>query len=109
MQLKYLIIENGGLPVPILFSELIQHNWVKVDKCSAATSGGFVRLLARDDGGVFAVTHGESVSLRLKPAKGDSELIESYLNKILDLGAGVACNFVESVKHPKRKVRDGNW
>jgi len=83
MQLKYIIVETrDSVPVPILFSELIQHKWVKVDTCSVAVSAGFVRLLARDDGGVFAACHGESVSLRLKPAKGDSQLIESYLNKL---------------------------
>lgn len=82
MQLKYLIFEtNDGIPVPILFSELLQHNAVGIADAKPI-SGGYVRLLARDDGGVFAACHGESISLRLTPAKGDSQLIESYLNKV---------------------------
>jgi hypothetical protein len=93
MQLKYLIVETkDGIPVPILFSELLQHNAVCV-LSATPVSGGYVRLLARDDGGVFAACHGESISLGLRPAKGDSQLIESYLNKLP--GA--------------TEIRDGNW
>jgi len=94
MQLKYLIFETkDGLPVPVIFSELLQHNTVSVANAKPV-SGGFVSLIGADNDGVFAAPHGESISLQLKPAIGDSQLIESYLNKL---------------SPPATEVRDGNW
>jgi hypothetical protein len=81
MQLKYLIFETkDGLPVPVIFPEIILHKQVQVCECGPAISGGYVRLLGADNGQVIAAPHGESTSLRLRPKAGDSKLIEMVVN-----------------------------
>lgn len=76
MKLKYIVFNtDDGLLVPVIFSDALPHNSVKVTKATP-TSAGFVRLFGGDDGKIIAVTSGESISLKLTPAPDDRALIE---------------------------------
>lgn len=101
MTLKYLTFHTpDGIPVPILFSEVLLHNSVRIAGVGEAQSGGYCKLVARDDGGVSAICYGQSTSLGLTPKLGDSQLIEELAN------GKATPNGPEQLR---RAIKDGNW
>lgn len=84
---KYIIVEDGGLAVPVVFSYLQKHSEVAAGR--KVIAAGFVSFridwkgINHDDSEMVAVCYGQSVSLNVK-SRGveDSELIERFiLNK----------------------------
>lgn len=75
MNLKYLIVSSiDDIPVPVIFSELLQHRDC-VPEDTVAISGGYVKLQHGK-----AVCYSQSISLNLKPGADDAAIIESYLH-----------------------------
>ena len=73
--MKYIIIRELGIEGPIMFPDFIQHSDAVNPKTKKPVSAGF---FDRDASGQV-VTHGESISLGLKPRKQDATLIQIAL------------------------------
>lgn len=69
--LKYIIVENGGLEMPIIFNETFNHSFI-AEPHRKVVSAGFV-ILTRD-GQVSA--YGKSTTLGIDSRETDSELIK---------------------------------
>lgn len=87
--MKYIIIEDDGIEVPIIFSELLKHIDVKGQR--KVISAGFCQIdvktiLGEDPNGsedksVLSVNcGGKSVGLGVKSRAEDAELIKKHLN-----------------------------
>lgn len=75
MKSKYLIIEDKGLEIPILFSPLFKHNEVLGGKM--AVSAGFCRIKSVNP--LVVETWGNSVGLNLNSRPEDKGIIVSLL------------------------------
>ena len=71
--MKYIIINND---TPIIFPEYLEHS--KFSDMGKITSAGFCNF-DKDRLGTWLIIHGESLSLKLKPAEDD----KSWLNLLL--------------------------
>lgn len=74
MKLKYLIVSINDIPVPVIFSELLQHKDC-VPNGTEPLSGGYLTIQNGK-----AVCYSESISLHLRSGAGDSNLVTSYLS-----------------------------
>lgn len=80
---KYIIVEERGHEVAIVFDSLIQHNSFSSVKIISA---GFFRIEIIFDSVLInyafeVITFGESISLKLKPRKEDAALITKILKE----------------------------
>ena len=69
---KYIIIDNGGVEVPIVFDEILSHKEMSYNK--TVISAGFLDVW-ENEVSVF----GESVTLNIKSRKEDAILIKKML------------------------------
>lgn len=72
-QSKYLIVEDSGLEIPIVFNPILQH--YKVGENQIKISAGFC---SRGEDGRFSVW-GKSISLELKSRPEDAEILNRYI------------------------------
>ncbi len=73
--MKYIIFDQNGLELPVVFPEMIGHDSMKnVFGNCPVVSAGFCRFHAQDVGVVIACW-GESVSLGVKSRLEDSEVL----------------------------------
>jgi hypothetical protein len=71
--MKYIIVEDAGLEIPIIFSELLTHKQVKPEY-SKLVSAGFCSVNIWDSAIRFSCW-GASVSLNVKSRLGEDEEI----------------------------------
>jgi hypothetical protein len=75
--MKYIVIDSGGLELPILFPDVIKHKDIPVKN---AISAGTVQIWTSEDGTINVSCFGESVSLKVKSrASEDSNLIKQMI------------------------------
>ena len=89
MTKKYIIVPSMGIPVAILFCELLGHDDVaRAFPQGRVLSAGFVSIVMEEEGGTesrkghivaHAHCYGESTTLHLKPGLDDAEIIEKQL------------------------------
>ncbi len=72
--MKYVMIREC---LPIVFTEAIQHDTFR---SLGVTSAGFCDI-TWDEQGQYVQAYGESVSLRLKPAPGDTKILTQFMIK----------------------------
>ena len=81
-QAKYIIFDNGGLEIPVVFSPLLQHNQVASGLHLPVLSAGFCATLSsetRADKPKW-ICWGQSISLRIKSRESvDAEILNRYL------------------------------
>lgn len=75
MRMKYIVVNQNGIRIPVLFGDALNHCDVAFQVQLQVLSAGFVQIL---DGQVR--TYGKSVSLNLVPNLQDEELITATLN-----------------------------
>lgn len=73
MNLKYLIISQGDLEVPLVFSPLLLHEQV-AEKCRIISAG----FCGWDDSGKW-IAGGRSASLALSTRPQDAEILNTHL------------------------------
>lgn len=75
--MKYIIVEEGGLELPVIFPVIWNHSDVaaRINDCNTVVSAGFLK---RNDSGNLYVTGG-STSLRVKSRPEDLDLILKHL------------------------------
>jgi len=82
---KYIIVDEAGLEVPVVFGPLLQHSQVAGGR--KVISAGFChsRIIAAEEHPAFDIyvlkweTWGESISLSKKSRPEDAEILSKYL------------------------------
>jgi hypothetical protein len=86
--LKYIMFDMGGLKVPVLFPNILQHSDVAHGR--KVVSAGEVKLSGADEpdpnasvivNAVKATVFGESFTLGVKSSPEDAEIIEREINR----------------------------
>jgi hypothetical protein len=76
MAMKYVMLRlDGGVLLPLLFPEFMQHSHIAQSVPAIVVSAGRVRL---EDGKIIA--HGTSSSLNVLSRNEDSEIIQAYFD-----------------------------
>lgn len=71
--MKYVIVEDMGIEVPIMFPDLVQHDkFIHMKPISAAKF--FIAVDSKDN--KVYTTYGESTSLKLKSRPEDADIIK---------------------------------
>ena len=78
---KYIIVEDRGLEIPIVFSPLIQHKDIANPLNLKVISAGFCHTHCEpgDDSPIIWKTYGESISLQSKSRPHDGQVIDKML------------------------------
>jgi hypothetical protein len=78
--MKYLIVEEKGLHVPIIFHPVFEHIAIAGDM--KVISGGFCRVInGRQQSNIRVDVWGESVGCKVHAMSSDEELLEKWLTK----------------------------
>lgn len=78
--MKYVIVRDHGIELPIIFDEIINHNtFADLNPISA----GFVTLEKDLEGKTVAIAGGKSISLNKKSRPEDSAIITLSLDRRL--------------------------
>jgi hypothetical protein len=76
--MKYIIIRDSGLELPVIFDEIIKHDsFAELNPISA----GFVTLEKDLLGNTVAVASGKSISLKKNSRPEDSQIITDSLSR----------------------------
>jgi hypothetical protein len=79
MRVKYIIVDQGGLDIPLVFSEILVHAEVARAYPGRVVSAGFVSFRASPDGDLTADAWGESISLNVASRPEDSGIITKLI------------------------------
>jgi len=86
--LKYIMLDFGGTPVPVIFPSILQH--ADIANGNKVLSAGFVQLHGDDspdpgnsvlENSVEVCVFGESHSLKVKSLPEDAEIIRREINR----------------------------
>ena len=75
MNSKYIIVEQGGMEVPLVFSRFLQHEDVALVNENKVCSAGFCEL---DPAGKW-IAGGGSISLKLNARQQDTKILNEHL------------------------------
>ncbi len=75
MKSKYIILEQSGMEIPVVFSRFLQHEDLAVALKHRVCSAGFCEL---GPAGKW-IAGGESVSLKLNSRPQDAEILNAHL------------------------------
>ena len=75
MKSKYIIVELGGMEVPLVFSRFLPHEDVALSIPNKVCSAGFCELSSR---GTW-ITSGVSVSLNLNAREQDAKILNEHV------------------------------
>ena len=75
-QTKYVMLEYGGVPTPLLFSDMLSHADFRDYRPIRA---GFVQIVIGEEGKIVVATFGKSQTLKLESAPEDGEIIRKQL------------------------------
>jgi hypothetical protein len=79
--LKYIIVQVGGLEIPIIFSSLLEHKKMGMGK--NVVSAGFCDLIDSTNGLLEVTCWGSSTTLNVSSRKeNDAEIIEKEIKKM---------------------------
>ena len=74
---KYIIIDNMGIPCPIMFSPLLSH--AEIAKESKVISAGFFEVFLNNDKEIKINVFGKSTTLKIDRNKNDEEILRKVL------------------------------
>ena len=73
--MKYIIVKNLGLELPIVFNEIIEHSRIAENWENKVISAGFCSIHAKDS----VMVHGSSRSLNINSRPEDAKIISDSL------------------------------
>jgi hypothetical protein len=74
--MKYIIIDEGTLEYPVIFSEFCGHD--EYAKGKRVVAAGFVNFYIENNK-IYVHTYGKSMSLNIESRKQDGKIIEKHL------------------------------
>lgn len=78
-ELKYIVVEQNGIKIPILFDDTLSHDCFKSIFNDDIVSAGFFNADVKN-GKIVVATFGRSISMKMESQAKDTTLIEKFLN-----------------------------